>query len=155
MKRMHITTALLLALPLLVSGCGDDEENGEDLTLALVASDWTAISVEFESDFDPNDTVDIINDLNGTFELTIEENGDYVISTTLPGEGTSIDTGTVSVVNGDELRFDPDDDFADTAEARLSNGGNRLTLEFENAEYDFDGNGSDEEAIARMILVRL
>jgi hypothetical protein len=155
MKRMCVTAAVVVVLPLLLSGCGDDESDGEEITLAQVASDWTAISVEYESDFDPNERVDVINDLNGTFDLTIDEDGDYVTSINLPGQGIEIDAGTVSVVNGDQLRFDPDDDAPETADARLSNGGNRLTLEFDNAEYDFDGNGSEEEANARMILVRL
>src|SRR5688500_7454330 len=69
-KKASVLAVFSLALPLLLVGCGDDEEDGEDLTLALVASNWTAISVEFESDTDPLERVDVINDLNGTFIVT-------------------------------------------------------------------------------------
>lgn len=150
------------ALPLLFLGaflfaaCGDDDDGtGPDgVTVADLAGSWTATQLQFTST-EGLGSVDIIQDLGGSFVLQIQSDGSFTADVNVPQMGSFELPGSVTI-SGSTLTVDfaqdvpPFNDFS--ADFTLS--GNQLTLDVSDADFDFNQDGQEDPATATVILQR-
>jgi hypothetical protein len=152
--RRHLAVVLALTPLALFAGCSDDEDTDDEVELAEIADTWEASSFVYTSDSNPQQSVDLVDDFNATFTLQIDEDGDYQFVTNVPGENPDVETGDVEMVGDQRIQFDPSDSAPETADVTLSNDADRLTLFFEDAAFDFDEDGDEEEADLTVVLNR-
>jgi hypothetical protein len=140
--------ALLLLLPL---GCGDEGPDDE-LTYAELAGTWSLFSLVFTSDANPATTFDF-RAAGGSGSLIFEADTTFLlILVPDPGSPTESVTGPVDLEGSTVVLTDEAD--PDLPLLTGSVEGNRLTLDTENAEYDFDGDGTEEPARVSTVFTR-
>ena len=154
---LYLIIAQLAWVPL---GSCNSEEDGPDcslqgtkLSMSDISGSWTATSATFFTISDPIETVDVVAE-GGTVTLSIQSNGSFTL--------TIVESGGPSDVSSGDFCFDEDllvvrfdGDAADDWEyyrVQLT-GGNNLSIGGP-AEFDFDGNGTDEPAEIELSLVR-
>lgn len=140
--------ALLLLLPL---GCGDEGPNDE-LTYAELVGTWGILSLVFTSDASPSTTFDF-RAAGGSGSLIFEADTTFLfIVVPNPGSPTISSTGTVALEGSTVVLTDDAD--PDLPLLRGTVIGQRLTMETEDAEYDFNGDGTDEPARVSAVFVK-
>ena len=140
--------ALLLLLPL---GCGDAGPNDE-LTYAELAGTWSLFSLIYTSDASPSTTFDF-RAAGGSGSLTFEADTTFLlILVPDPGSPTESATGPVALEGSTVVLTDDADPDLPLLSGTLA--GQRMTLETEDAEYDFNGDGTDEPARVSTVFVR-
>lgn len=126
----------------LLAACG----SSTDITVENLEGVWDATVYVFTNQANTSETVDIVAVDQASMVLTVQANG-TTSSVFDDGQGgTSSDSGTFTA-EGDMLTLG-----GITFQASLS--GDRLTLTNDDAQFDFDDNGSDEPATARITLQR-
>lgn len=150
------------ALPLLFLGaflfaaCGDDDDGtGPDgVTVADLAGSWTATQLQFTA-ADGSASVDLINDLGGSFVLQIQSDGSFTADVSVPGQDPFQLPGSVTI-SGSTLTVDfaqdvpPFNDF----DASFTLSGSQLTLDVSDASFDFNQDGVEDPATATVIFQR-
>jgi hypothetical protein len=135
--------ALPALVALLTLGCGD-EGPSEDLTYAELVGNWPLLSLVFTSDADPATTFDF-QAAGGSGSLTFQPDTTFIfVLLRDPGSPTESASGPVELT-GETITLTDDDD-PDLPLLSGHRSGTRLVFETENAEYDFDGDGTEEPA---------
>ena len=119
------------------------------IQLADLAGTWTAQSLVFTNAANAGQTFDIIAN-GGSYAVTLEANGDYTSSFTFAQEsetasGTYVVTGTIMTL-AESGQGSPED-------YQVTRDGNNMTLIGTNS-WDFDNDGTDEDAILMVMLTR-
>ena len=162
MKRNLPCSAFLLTILFLIFSCSSSDDSGglsgTDLSISELQGSWTVTSLVFGKLCDPGvdcpvEEVDVIEE-GATATLTIQGNGRFTILSAIPGGGSETITGQMSF---DEdllvLEFDDVPGEEEYYGIQLSNNGNTLAING-NAEYDFDGDGTDEPANLNLVCSR-
>ena len=126
----------------LATGCGD----ATGLTVEDLVGTWQAQSYTFVDDATGQLSEDLVALQGAAFTLVVTADGQATTVFNDGVGGTSSDSGQLSS-DGSTLTLG-----GDTFSA--SRSGNTLTLVDTNAEYDFDGDGSDEPADLTIQLQR-
>ena len=141
---------LWLPLVALLLGCGD--EGPDDLTYADLEGTWVPLSLVFTSDADPSTTFDFLA-AGGSGSLHFEPDTTFlIILVPDPDSPTESATGPVALDGPTVVLTDEADPDLPLLSGGLVEG--RLRLETDNAEYDFDGDGTEEAARVEGIFVR-
>lgn len=132
-----------------VAGCGDDEPSGpapEEIT-----GTWNATKAEYVMSEPPNTAVDLVA-LGGSVTLTLGEGGDFEFVVTPPAEASFTTNGTWTL-GGETLSLTPEGmPFSWQFDVALS--GDSLGLSGASVEYDFDDDGTPEQATLNLLFVR-
>ena len=143
-----IVCAVLTALPLVAYGCGDPAGPTEDELIGV----WIALEYEYTSQADTTRSIDLVQEAGATYTIELITGGSYRWRLNTPTGGTLRGTGTYDV-DGDRLRLTPADG-GDVVVYSLRFNGIYMRLSREDAEYDFDGDGTAEPADFRLLLDR-
>jgi hypothetical protein len=139
--------ALVFAGPGLLA-CGDDDDDPTGVNIGAVAGSYSATKFEFRSVADPTTTFDFVQDAGATFDLSIQANGDYTLVAHLPGFPDQTEQGTVEI-DGDQITLSSDETLSGTYDL----SGSTLTINVTSgAEFDFDGDATDEPATVQLIF---
>lgn len=137
----------LLVVAALACGDGSVGPAASDIT-----GTWQATQVEYVSVAQPSQSVDLIADEDWTVTLALAANGTYTFTQTPPGEQPQTSTGTWEL-DGDVFNVAPTGtQYRLQFEIALS--GSTLSLTGADAEYDFDDDGSPEDAKLNLVLTR-
>ncbi len=126
-----------LAIPLLAGlawGCGDST----GVTEADLVGTWNATAFKFSDFGDPVMDFDVIG-MGGSVQIVIAANGDYTVTTTIPGVGPDVATGTWVLQGGDLLILTGTGE-TDGTEMTVGLSGTTLTVHSTDLMFDF-GNG--------------
>jgi len=147
-NRVLVVSALSLFCGMALA-CGDDAAGPSP---SEITGTWQATKVEYVSTAQPTVSVDLIADEDYTVTLVLAANGSYTFTQTPPGEQPQTSTGTWEL-DGDVFDVAPTGtQYRLQFEIALS--GNTLSLSGADAEYDFDGDQSPEDAKLNMVLTR-
>ena len=115
-----------------------------------LAGTWEITSFEL-STVDGSHSVNFVFDLGWSLTLAITADGAFDLSLTLAGR-TEIDRGVLTVNGADiTLDFDGGDDLVGT----ISRSGDTVTIEVTSGvEFDFDGDGREDPAVGRIVMVK-
>lgn len=147
-----LSAALSLSLPACDGGSnglnGLDDMDGPDMRDFV--GTWIATSIEFTNKADPSETVDPIQQ-GGTATLTISannsQNGTFTFVTNFPGKPTKTTMGSLHFEDGFLIVVD-DEVPDDPLRFLFTKSDDRLTLQEEDSEFDFDNDGIVEPATA-------
>jgi hypothetical protein len=142
------------ALAAVAVGCSDSIAP-EDVTLADLVGTWNATAVTF-APVGGGEGVDLIGQFGGTVGFTITDGGAYTLTVSVPGEGTEIETGTMTVSNG-VITATPSGGGDPGIFEILAFGGDNMTLFFEDEEFDFtdDQINNPTPATVTLVVVRV
>jgi hypothetical protein len=139
---------------LLASSCGGGTSGPPPETLV---GTWNATSVELVSVANPADRVDLVADLGATVTLVLEADDDFTLTVTYTGEepggpwGTSSEvTGTWSATDVLTLQTSPTSNW----QFEIDLHGDSLSLTEADTSFDFDGDGTVEDADLSLDLTR-
>ena len=146
-----VRSAAAVLLMLLQPGCGDEGPNDE-LTYEALQGTWVLFSLTFTSDANSSTTFDF-RAAGGSGSLRFEADRTFLmILVPDPGSPTDSVTGPVALEGSTVVLTDASDPDLPLLSGTMV--GQRLVLETENAEYDFDGDGTDEPARVSAVFVR-
>jgi len=123
---------------------------GSDVAEEDIVGTWNATEFVFSNFEDPVTDFDVIA-MGGDLSIVIRANGTYTLTVSLPFADPEVIDGDW-VLNGGVLTLD--DGTVDEAVFEISLSGNTLTLHTEDAEFDFDEDGTDDPAQVDVTLVR-
>jgi hypothetical protein len=127
---------LTLALVVTLAACGGDEK----LTLAAMAGTWDATEYLNVDQADHNNTFDVLADLGVSLSAQIRGDGRVIIS--LDGAVSGVDT-TIVTLSGNVLDING-------FEFNVALSGDDMTWTgVDTFPFDFDGDGTNEEAFER------
>jgi hypothetical protein len=140
----------LALLVLLQLGCGD--EGPDELTYGDLVGTWPLLSLVFTSDANPSTTFDFLAS-GGSGSLHFEADTTFLLIL-VPDPGSPSETieGPVTLEGTTVVLTSEADPDVPLLSGSLVDG--RLTLETEDAEHDFDGDGTDEPARVSAVFVR-
>ncbi len=155
---------ILLMFPILfMIGCGDSEDgeddfslNGTIIAMSDIAGDWNATRGVFvKNATGPEVSIDVVGE-GGTITLNIQTTGRFTITVTPLGEPADVTTGQMGF-DEDLLVISFDSDPDEFEFFGITHNEPVLTIAGGNgaAEYDFDGDGLDEEAFVDFIFERI
>ena len=133
-------------------GCDDDHGPSEPLTYAQLSGTWVLLSLVFTSDANPAVTYDF-RGRGGSGSLQFAADTTFVFTIVPdPGSPAESDSGPVGIQgNTVVLTADADPDLPLLSGSLI---GGQLRLNTDDAEYDFDGDGTDDPARVSAIFVR-
>lgn len=139
----------------LLSACGGDDnpvsgDGGVD-TIADLAGTWNAVKDEFTNKADTSQKVDAVSEGLGGITLRIQSNGSFEVTISLFGSPFLTLDGTARV-EGNKLTLSYEGLGEIEYEYTLEN--DRLTTIYNDATYDFDGDGNDEPATEVTVYVK-
>lgn len=147
MRKLDWTGAAILIAAALI-GCGNDEPAGPEPE--AITGLWNATRVEYVSR--PAGSVVELVALGGSASLELAEPGGFTFTVMPSGEAPQTTTGAWQL-DGDVLRLTPQGmPFSWEFDASLSAG--ELELTGASVEYDFDDDGSPEQATLNLALSR-
>lgn len=158
MKTSIIRSLSLIALFILIASCSSDDSGGSltgtNISISDIQGSWTVTSFVFDRAAEgPVLRIDLIDE-GITASMTIQSNGRFTITSTVPGGGQDSISGQMSF---DEdlllVEFDDEPGEEEFFSIQLTNNDNNLLISGP-AEYDFDEDGTDEPAIVSISLVR-
>lgn len=150
MTRMVRCTGFALAI-LLQLGCGDEGPD-DGLTYEALQGTWVLSSLTFTSDANASTIFDF-RGAGGSGSLTFEADSTFLmILVPNPGSPTESVTGPVALEGSTVILTDNEDPDLPLLSGTVVE--QRLVLETEDAEYDFDGDGTDEPARVSAVFVR-
>ena len=148
-------SAVLLAIGILVAGCGGDGGSSTGPTtpdpgdLTAVVGRWAADSILVSPKANPSISREIVSEDHVVFTLRIETSGSYVASLTAFGQSKE-ETGSVRV-QGNVLTFLVRTPVATTSHGTFSRSGARLILEGD-LVLDFNQDGTPDDLDTRFVL---
>ncbi|WP_435624861.1 hypothetical protein [Flagellimonas sp.] len=153
-------SCLLLSLCLfLCIGCSEDEGefdfplDGSNLSMDDIAGSWTAIFAEFQQLSDPNSNVEIVSQ-GGSMTLNIQSNGRFTSTISVPGGSSEQFSGQLGFSGAQLVLLDDADEPGDEAFLGIALTSEDV-LELNGIlEFDFDGNGSFEETVVVLRMIR-
>ena len=151
LKRVVYHIAILALLPFLVACNKDKNEyplDGPNLSMNDISGTWKATTANYHYD---TLFFDVIAE-GGSVSLVIQSNGRYTFTLKLPDEADNVSAGQLGF--DDEwlaISFDDDPGEYEYYFIELANG--ILTLRGP-AEFDFEGDGTEEPASLNLMLIR-
>jgi hypothetical protein len=134
----------LALLVLLHTGCGDQGPEGPLTYARLQGPVWILLSLVFTSDANPATTFDF-SAQGGSGSLRFEADTTFLlILVPNPGSPSRSSVGPVAIEGDTVVLTDNADPDLPLLSGTLE--GTRLVLETDDAEYDFNGDGTDEPA---------
>jgi hypothetical protein len=131
--------------------CGGDGPS-EDLAYADLIGQWSLFSLIITSDADPSTAFDF-RAAGGSGSLHFEADTTFLLVLLPdPGSPTQSSTGPVTLEQGSVVLTDDADPDTPLLTGTLS--GQRLDFETDDAEFDFDGDGTDEPAHVSAVFTR-
>lgn len=145
---------MAFAMVLSVSSCGSDTTGPPPETLVGA---WNATSVELVSMADSTVRIDLVADLGATVTLVLEANNHFALAVTYSGQEPGGPWGMTSTVEGtwsatDILTLTISSTSQWQFETNLE--GDTLHLTEADTSFDFDGDGTVEDADLSFDLVR-
>lgn len=138
-----------------LSSCGSDEGpslTGTNTSISDIAGNWEATSAFFSfAGTGPVVETDVVAD-GGSVSLSIQNNGRFTLIVNVPGRATETTTGQLGF-DEDLLTVSYDEDPGEFEYFSIQNTTNTLSISGP-AEFDFDGDGTDEAAIVALDFVR-
>jgi flagellar basal body rod protein FlgF len=123
---------------------------GDSLAPADVAGTWNATSAVFTSVADPSTNSGNVIAQGASLSITLGENGSASL-TIDDGSGPDTQSGTFSI-DGSNLTLTLD---GDVSTGTIELNGDTLTVRITNGpQFDFDNDGTDEDATVVVILTR-
>lgn len=153
---MKILVKLLtLASLVIFLSCGSDDGPslvGTDISIADIAGNWSATSAVFDiATAGPSIRVDVVEE-GGSVILQIQNNGRFTLTVTVMGRAPEVSTGQMGF-DEDLLTVSFDDDPDDFEFFGIQHTVTTLSINGP-AEFDFDGDGTQEPAIVGLIFIR-
>jgi hypothetical protein len=146
MTRIH---AMSLALLLVAAGACSDN-NGSGPPANEMAGTWTATRLEFVEAANPTNKIEVIG-LGGSATVTLTENHDFTIVSSMPGESSETSTGTWST-SSDVMTFHFSSGLSGTWQFDYSLSGTTLTLNGAHTDFDFNGDDVMEDGRVNLVL---
>lgn len=143
----HLASGALAVMLMGIVACS--ESTG--VSVDDLAGTWSATQFLFTNPANAAQTYDMIA-AGGSLSLTVQPNGDYSATMTVPGNAPEAFTGTISV-EGDILTL-AESGHGSPTPYNASRSGNTLTLTTDDELFDFDEDGTEELASLRLVLVR-
>ncbi|WP_222983810.1 hypothetical protein [Flagellimonas meishanensis] len=154
MKSISKFIALLLLLFFVLS-CSDDDGTsleGTDISISDIQGNWNAIRAIFGlAGEGPVVEFDVLEE-GGSATLAIQANGRFTLTLNIPGEGVDTITGQMSF-DEDLLVVEFDDSPGESEFFGIQSTATTLSINGP-AEFDFDGDGTDEPAEVELDFVR-
>jgi len=122
--------------------CSDDEPSTE--RVSEIAGTWTATSATFNG-------IDVVSE-GGSVSLVIQNNGRFTFTIKRPGRDDMVFTGKLGF-DEEWLAVEYDTNPGEYEYYDITYDENNLHIGA-NSEFDFDGNGTDEEVIFFLDMVR-
>lgn len=149
MKTTQIIFTLFLFSLFQFFSCGGDDEDsfpldGTVLTMAEIAGNWTAIAALYTSSSTGPIVEYNVIDEGGSVSLTIQSNGRFTLTLTIPDEGNTVYTGQLGF-DEDLLVVTYDDEPDDWEYFGIFLDGGHLFINGP-AEFDFNSDAIPEEA---------
>ena len=147
----------LLGMVFQLGSCGGEDEgnfpiNGTVLSMSDIAGHWEANSAIFSQVSDQPIIFDLITE-GGSVLLSIQPNGRFKLTMNIPGEPSNVINGQLGF--DEDLLVVKDDAFPDDWEY-FGIYLDQLTLYISGpAEFDFDDNGVEDEAIISLAFERV
>ena len=147
---------LAIVAALLASSCGDDDTGPPPETLVGM---WNATSVDMVRMANPTDQVDLVSDLDATVTLELDASDEFTLTVTYAGEGpggpppwgtSSSVAGTWSATDVLTLTTSPTSEW----QFEIDLNGDTLVLTEADTSFDFDGDGTVEDADLSFELTR-
>ena len=154
---MKVVTRLLGCALLLICiyACGEDEGldlDGSEISISDIAGSWNATRAEFDiAGSGTSMAIDVVEE-GGTVTLVIQSNGRFTLTITEMGEDPEISTGQMSF-DEDLLVVEWDDSPGDDEFFSIQSTANTLSISGQ-AEFDLDGDGTDDPARAELDFER-
>ena len=145
-----ISVAVLLLCFSFACGDGDNPANSDAAFSNLVGT-WEAIQDEFTSKANTSQKADAVADGQGGITLTIQSSGSFEVTVFLFGSPFFTLNGTARV-EGNKLTLSFEELGEIEYEYTLEN--DRLTTIYNDATYDFDGDGTEEPATEVTVYVK-
>ena len=148
MIRRRLSLILALLLVVAFAGACDElltEENGTDYLEALVGT-WVTVQHVITNNANASDQVDLFA-AGGRTTLVIEADGDFSVSF-IDSSGTWNDSGTIEA-DASTLTLTTDEEVMTMSYLLVAGV---LTITYTNSSYDFDDNGTDEDATELMVF---
>lgn len=155
--------ALTLAATAFLVACSDlDDGSGLD-PLSQMSGSWSAEHFIYENAAGGEQRVDVVEDVGGSFAITIQSSGSFSGSYLLPdfdtGEGTSLPvTGTISVQSQSTLRIN----FSGPGASQLEDmnvdyqlTSSRLLWESDDVSFDFTPHNGQADAVPATLVVEM
>jgi hypothetical protein len=137
------------ATVLLITGCGDDG-TGPDPAVAPLVGDWSAIELVMTSVANPDIAPELIG-LGAAFKLNVQPSGQYT-AVLLYAMQSATEIGWVTL-SGNTLTLNRDFPTRSVSTSIYSLSGDTLTLDGD-SRFDFNLDGTLEDALAHFVLVR-
>jgi len=153
-RRALLIAGLVVLAAFSACDSGEDEFSleGDGISINDIAGNWTATRAFFSrAATGPALAVEIVA-LGGTATLMIQTNGRFTFTTTLPGEAPLVTTGQLGF-DEDLLVVIYDDEPDDFEYFGIQSSPTTLSIQGL-AGYDFDNDGTEEEARLELDLVR-
>jgi len=148
---MRFALITLIALASLAPACSKDTATGPGSTPQGLAGTWKATTAVFVSQSNSSLRTDVVAQQT-TVVLVLQSAGTYTFTMTDPGKAPNATSGTWGASSdvltlkqtgmSFEIQFD------------MTQSGSNLTLNGGHVQFDFGADGSVEEAILNMMLVR-
>ncbi|MEZ4811354.1 MAG: hypothetical protein R2819_13430 [Allomuricauda sp.] len=143
------------SLLLLLASCGSDEGDplvGSEISISDIQGNWNAIRAVFDiAGTGASQSIDIVEE-GGTVTLQIQSNGRFTLTVTQQGESPEVSQGQMSF-DEDLLVVEFDDSSGDWEYFSIQSSSSTLSISGP-AEFDFDGDGTEEAATADLDFVR-
>lgn len=140
---------------LILVSCGSDDGpslTGTNISISDIQGNWTATRAVFDiASTGPSMRVEVVKD-GGTVTLQIQGNGRFTLTVTVMGRAPEVSTGQLGF-DEDLLTVSFDDDPDDFEFFGIQNTSTTLSINGP-AEFDFDGNGTEEPARVELDFVR-
>lgn len=140
---------------LLFTSCGSDDGpslTGTGISISDIQGNWTATRAVFDiAGTGASQRIDVVEE-GGSVTLSIQANGRFTLSVTVPGRSAEVSTGQLGF-DEDLLVVTYDDDPDEEEFFGIQSTSTTLSING-SAEFDFDGDGTEEPARAELDFVR-
>jgi len=148
---MRLALLPLIALAIVVSACSNSSPTGPGSTPQGLTGTWKATKAEFVSQANSGLRTDVVTQ-GTTVALALQSAGTYTFTMTDPGQSPNATNGSWGA-STDVLTLKPTG-VSFNIQFDMTQSGNNLTLNGGHVQFDFGADGSLEEAILNMTLVR-
>jgi hypothetical protein len=149
---MRYVLITLVALATVAPACSENSSpTGPGSTPQGLAGTWKATRAEFVSQSNSSVRADVVTQ-GTTVVLALQSAGTYTFTLTDPGQSPNATNGTWGA-GTDVLTLKPAG-MSFNIQFDMTQSGNNLTLNGGHVQFDFGADGSLEEAILNMALVR-
>lgn len=155
-RRRHPRAAsMAMALGLaLLAACSGEDGVSPDPKIAFMVGTWDAVRFELTPDAAPDQSLDLVTELDATFTLNVQPSGFYTATLTLPGVASPPpETGQLDV-EGTELVFNRSSPSPATSRAAYTEPASGRVIFTGPTEFDLNGDQVLDDVTLEVELVR-